>query len=163
MRTIFLQFSRALALALAGMLVAAPAYADNDKGKGKDRGGKHQKQKNDKHADKDGQHKNRVRHFTDEHRAAVNTYYTQEHAAGRCPPGLAKKRNGCMPPGQAKKWREGQPLPTTVRSYPVPQQVLGQLPPPPVGHRYVRVGNDILLLSPREGLVVDVIRSFGLS
>ena len=25
-----------------------------------------------------------------------------------CPPGLAKKHNGCMPPGQAKKWARGQ-------------------------------------------------------
>ncbi|RWR53174.1 excinuclease ABC subunit A [Sinirhodobacter ferrireducens] len=24
-----------------------------------------------------------------------------------CPPGLAKKNNGCMPPGQAKKWQRG--------------------------------------------------------
>ena len=27
---------------------------------------------------------------------------------GGCPPGLAKKHNGCMPPGQAKKLRVGQ-------------------------------------------------------
>jgi hypothetical protein len=28
---------------------------------------------------------------------------------GRCPPGLARKQNGCMPPGQAKKmYRVGQ-------------------------------------------------------
>jgi hypothetical protein len=35
------------------------------------------------------------------------------YGAGGCPPGLAKKHNGCMPPGQAKKlyrgerWRSG--------------------------------------------------------
>lgn len=27
---------------------------------------------------------------------------------GNCPPGLAKKHNGCMPPGQAKKYYRGQ-------------------------------------------------------
>ena len=27
---------------------------------------------------------------------------------GGCPPGLAKKNNGCMPPGQAKKLARGQ-------------------------------------------------------
>src|SRR5689334_21530292 len=27
---------------------------------------------------------------------------------GGCPPGLAKKHNGCMPPGQAKKLYRGQ-------------------------------------------------------
>ena len=34
--------------------------------------------------------------------------------AGGCPPGLAKKNNGCMPPGQAKKLI-GQPLSSAMR------------------------------------------------
>jgi hypothetical protein len=34
------------------------------------------------------------------------------YGAGGCPPGLAKKNNGCMPPGQAKKlYRTGQRFP----------------------------------------------------
>jgi hypothetical protein len=31
--------------------------------------------------------------------------YSQRESRG-CPPGLAKKHNGCMPPGQAKKWND---------------------------------------------------------
>nr|NUR37075.1 hypothetical protein [Sphingomonas sp.] len=30
------------------------------------------------------------------------------YGGGGCPPGLAKKHNGCMPPGQAKKLYRGQ-------------------------------------------------------
>jgi len=30
------------------------------------------------------------------------------YGVGGCPPGLAKKYNGCMPPGQAKKLYRGQ-------------------------------------------------------
>lgn len=30
------------------------------------------------------------------------------YGAGGCPPGLAKKHNGCLPPGQAKKLYRGQ-------------------------------------------------------
>ena len=30
------------------------------------------------------------------------------YGVGGCPPGLAKKNNGCMPPGQAKKLYRGQ-------------------------------------------------------
>jgi len=30
------------------------------------------------------------------------------YGIGGCPPGLAKKHNGCMPPGQAKKLARGQ-------------------------------------------------------
>jgi len=34
------------------------------------------------------------------------------YGVGGCPPGLAKKHNGCMPPGQAKKlYRTGQRWP----------------------------------------------------
>src|SRR4029453_11081671 len=34
------------------------------------------------------------------------------YGTGGCPPGLAKKNNGCMPPGQAKKlYNVGQPFP----------------------------------------------------
>jgi len=34
------------------------------------------------------------------------------YGAGGCPPGLAKKHNGCMPPGQARKlYRSGQRFP----------------------------------------------------
>ena len=30
------------------------------------------------------------------------------YGVGGCPPGLAKKHNGCMPPGQAKKLHRGE-------------------------------------------------------
>jgi len=34
------------------------------------------------------------------------------YGVGGCPPGLAKKNNGCMPPGQARKlYRTGQRFP----------------------------------------------------
>ena len=97
-------------------------------------------------------------YFDDRHRESARAYYVQHYGEGRgCPPGLAKKNNGCMPPGQAKKYRMGQPLPREVVYYPVPQPVLVQLPAVPAGYRYVRVGNDILLLSPQSALIVDVI------
>jgi len=36
------------------------------------------------------------------------------HGVGGCPPGLAKKNNGCLPPGQAKKlYGVGQRWPTS--------------------------------------------------
>lgn len=34
-------------------------------------------------------------------------YKGDRHVTAFCPPGLAKKRNGCMPPGQAKKVHRG--------------------------------------------------------
>jgi Ni/Co efflux regulator RcnB len=91
----------------------------------------------------------------------VHEYYGEALRSGHCPPGLAKKNNGCMPPGQAKKWRVGRPLPRDVVYYQVPQDLVVRLGPPPSGHRYVRVGSDILLLTTNQAIVVDALQNFG--
>ena len=41
--------------------------------------------------------------FIDSQREAARSYFVKQHGQGSCPPGLAKKNNGCLPPGQAKK------------------------------------------------------------
>lgn len=97
-------------------------------------------------------------YFGDRHRAAALEYYGQQHAKGRCPPGLAKKNNGCMPPGQAKKWALGQPLPSTVVVYAVPREVVIRIGIPPPGYKYVRVANDILLIAIGSQMVIDAIQ-----
>lgn len=94
----------------------------------------------------------------DRDRTAVNSYYRTEYVAGNCPPGLAKKGNGCLPPGQAKKlWVIGQPLPASMVYYPLPPALVLQLTPPPMGHEYVRVANDILLLAVGTRLVAGAV------
>ncbi len=172
--------SRCVALAIASLFIASPSLADNDNDHGKGKGNKHgdkQAEKFEKHAEKqqrkDEKHeakrekkadKHRDRddvrvgqYFNDNQRQAVRTYYGEQYGDGRrCPPGLAKKNNGCMPPGQVR-YTVGQPLPRTVTVYQVPQPVIVQLPVAPPGYRYVRVGNDILLVSPQSQMVVDVI------
>ena len=94
----------------------------------------------------------------DRDRTVVYTYYRTEFAAGRCPPGLARKGNGCLPPGQARKlWAVGQPLPPTVVYYPVPPVIVQQLAPVPPGYEYVQVDNDVLLMDMANRLVADAI------
>ena len=84
----------------------------------------------------------------DRDRTTVYNYYRGQYAAGNCPPGLAKKNNGCLPPGQAKKmWAIGQPLPGSVVFYNLPAALLGQLTPAPAGYQYVQVASDILLMA----------------
>ena len=96
--------------------------------------------------------------ISDRDRTAAYSYYRTEYTAGNCPPGLAKKNNGCLPPGQAKKmWVIGQPLPTSVVYYPLPSALVLQLTPPPAGHEYVRVANDILLLSVGTRMVASAV------
>ena len=100
-------------------------------------------------------------YFGDSQRTAVRTYYGSQYRAGRCPPGLAKKNNGCMPPGQAKKWLVGQRLRSDVVYYSVPQSVIIQLGAPPPSYKYVRVAADILLIAIGTNLVVDAIQDIG--
>ena len=99
--------------------------------------------------------------FNDDARRHVNEYYGSQFRKGKCPPGLAKKNNGCMPPGQAKKWATGQPLPKDLRFHELPRDLRAQLPPPPPEHRYVRVASDILLIAVGTRMVVDAIEDIG--
>ncbi|MBC5782097.1 hypothetical protein H8N03_04015 [Ramlibacter sp. USB13] len=140
--------ARLLAIVLACAFAAAPVLAKNDKHEDK-----HEHKHGRKQADERGHGPRQGAFFTGRHRDSVHTYY----ASGKhCPPGLAKKNNGCMPPGQAKKqWNVGQPLPTTVVIAPVPQQIIVTLPPVPVGHKYVQVAGDILLVAAGSMMVVD--------
>lgn len=99
---------------------------------------------------------------TERDRGAIYGYYRPLYAAGNCPPGLAKKNNGCLPPGQAKKlWAVGQPLPAGVAWYPLPGPLLGQLTPPPSGYQYVRVANDILMMAVGTRLIAGAIADLG--
>jgi hypothetical protein len=152
---------RALVLAASALLLglASPAWADKDK----DKGGK----------GKHGQGRGGpavvvqpVRVVVPDHdRAIVYQYYRSEFSAGRCPPGLAKKGNGCLPPGQAKKqqqlWVIGQPLPPAIVYERVPTTVVQQLAPVPPGYEYVRVDNDVLLMDMTNRMVADVVNDIG--
>lgn len=120
-------------------------------------GGDHPGKVKGKHKGKDGEH---YRYFTDDKRMVIHDYYAGEYRHGKgCPPGLAKKHNGCMPPGQAKKWAIGKPLPRGVIYYEVPPPLVVQLGPPPPNHKYVRVAQDILLLATGTGMVVDAVQN----
>ena len=48
-------------------------------------------------------------------REAARSFFVDAHGRGNCPPGLAKKHNGCLPPGQAKKrYAVGHALPRGI-------------------------------------------------
>ena len=96
--------------------------------------------------------------IADRDRNTVYNYYRNDYVAGNCPPGLAKKDNGCMPPGQAKKaWAIGQPLPLDVVYYPLPGALLGQLTPAPAGYQYVRVANDVLMMATGSRMIAGAL------
>ena len=176
------QRSRSFACLLAVTLACTASFAEKPEwagggGKG-DKESKHEKKHGNKHDDRrdddqfesaSSSKKSGKKHqdkqlkagyyFADQQRVVINNYYGNEFKAGRCPPGLAKKNNGCMTPGQAKKYVVGQRLPSNVVYYQVPQNVVYQLGAPPSGYRYVRVASDILLLAVGTSMVVDAIQN----
>lgn len=143
-------FPRLLALLAATLFAVGPALADKPSWAA---GGKHANKGEDRQGARHG--------FDQDARRVINDYYGTEFRAGNCPPGLAKKHNGCLPPGQAKKWAMGQPLPVDLRYYDLPRNLLSRLPPPPRDHRYVRVAADILLIAVGTSMVVDAIEDIG--
>jgi Ni/Co efflux regulator RcnB len=157
--------NHALALVIAGLLAAGPVFADKpawagnkkqaDREKSEGRKGKSRDRDDDRRDVRSGGH------FADRHKVVVREYYVKEYSRGFCPPGLAKKRNGCMPPGQAKKWSVGRPLPREVIYYDLPPAIIVEIGPPPAGHRYVRVAADILLIAIGTGVVIDAIQDLG--
>lgn len=155
---------RALAFLLAGLLVTAGAMAAQPDwvGGGKPgKSGKPQQNQMRQESPSQGKPDRAAGHFGDDQRTVVRNYYSEQYRVGRCPPGLAKKNNGCMPPGQARKWALGQPLPRDVVVYSLPPAITVQLGVAPAGHRYVRVASDILLIAIGTGLVVDAIQDLG--
>lgn len=152
-----------VAALLCASLGAAPALADPPGRGGPSKGG----------ADRQGpavQHRSQPQHggaaprvqvnvhFADRDRLVVRDYYAPAIARGHCPPGLAKKNNGCHPPGLARQYVIGQPLPRHVIYHDLPPRLVVQLTVPPPGYRYVRVASDILLIAIGTGLVAAAIQ-----
>lgn len=142
-------------LALAVALAVTPVLADKPEWAGQGKGNSARSEMRDERGG------DRRSHFSDQNRIVVREYYEAEFRGGRCPPGLAKKHNGCMPPGQARKWQYGRPLPREVVYYEVPHDIVVRIGVPPQGYRYVRVANDILMIALGTSMVVDAIEDLG--
>ena len=166
---------RIAALAIVSFFVAGPAFAkggnddEHENGKGKhaqkheDKAEKRAEKEQEKYEKKAGKREVVViqhgGYFNDQQRTYVRQYYTQNYGNGkRCPPGLAKKGNGCNPPGLVRNWVVGQPVPRGVTVYAVPQPVIRQLPQAPYGYRYVLIGGDVVLVQQQNNLIVDIIQ-----
>lgn len=142
-----MRFAAAFALALALLAGTAGAQPRHGQGGGQagghGRGGDHgQQQQGQGQGQGRGSQPGRI---ADTDRSLIQAYFGQQFAQGNCPPGLARKANGCQAPGQARKWAVGQPLPIGL-GHSLPPDLLGRLVPPP-GHTYLRVGTDILLIA----------------
>ena len=84
-------------------------------------------------------------------------------AMGHCPPGLAKKGNGCMPPGQAKKlYNVGQRLPYGFNGYTpynqIPYDLRSRYNLDPYG-RYVYDQNYLYRVDPKTQIISSILNA----
>lgn len=89
----------------ASLALAAPAAADPGKNQGQGKHGQTMHQGQGKQAKqgqtmRQGQGKHQAKHSKQVHRGHATANYWGNNS---CPPGLAKKNNGCLPPGIAKR------------------------------------------------------------
>ena len=99
--------------------------------------------------------------FNGTQREAARSYFVTQHGRGNCPPGLAKKNNGCLPPGQAKKrYVVGHSLPHGIVVRELPVELSARIGPAPAGYRYGILDGDLLKLGVGTMLVADAIEGF---
>lgn len=82
--------------------------------------------------------------------------YLHDSYKPHCPPGLAKKHNGCLPPGIAKKYAVGQPLPPGIAAKRLPDGLASRLHPIE-GYSFGQVDNDVVLISEATNKIVDAV------
>ena len=96
--------------------------------------------------------------FSNAQRESARLYFLENHGRGNCPPGLAKKQNGCLPPGQAKKrYVVGRGLPMGVARETISVDLSVRIGPAPPGYAYAMVDGDLVKLVVGTMLVVDAI------
>jgi hypothetical protein len=91
----------------------------------------------------------------DYEREILRDYYGSEE---NCPPGLARKNNGCLPPGIAKKRYEvGKRLGDDVIVIDLPYGLESRLPRLPGGHGYRLIDGDLGVVELATLVVLDAI------
>jgi hypothetical protein len=160
-------FRRFIATLLLFALPALPALAekpDKSDKSGKSKGHSQNSQGGGSHGANDSDDRGgyddhgESRRFSSQDRGYWHEYWEDQYEHGHCPPGLAKKHNGCMPPGHAKKrYSIGYPLPRDFVILEVPVVLLPRLAPCPPGYRYGIIDGDLVQLAVGTLLVVDAI------
>ena len=141
------------AAAVASIAAPALAHPGGGHGNGHGDGGQEWKHGGDDRGDDHGRWGDRR---DDDHRN-----YGYHHSSMRnCPPGLAKRHNGCMAPSQARRWAQGSRLPYGYQSYTpynqIPQRYVDQYGLDP-NDRYIYRDNTIYQVDPRTSIIQRIL------
>jgi Ni/Co efflux regulator RcnB len=143
-------FAAAIAVSMLTGTVTT-AYADHDRGRHERSYVDHKDHHKHKHLDR-GHHR--------DHRPDLRDAYRAGYRDGRADQRRYDRGRYIPPRGyHVRAWRRGDYLP---RSYYEPRYVVHDyhvyhLSPPPRGHHWVRVNNDVVLAAIASGLVVSVV------
>ncbi len=154
----YLQLKQAALILSISAFIAGPAFAKkpDDQGSDDKQHSSHQHEENYSHHHDDH---DSTMYFNNDRTQYIRRYYSDSKQHGKnCPPGLAKKHNGCRPPGHEKKWHKGERLSRDVVYYDLPHALNIELGHVPAGQKIVRVGTDILLISIGTGMVLDALQ-----
>ncbi len=133
----------------SALCVIGAAHANPGQGKAKG----HDKAKHEEQSDV-GERRAYTR-LGDYERGVYRDYYG---GAPDCPPGLAKKNNGCLPPGIAKKRYEvGRPLGPDVYVRDAPYDLVQRLPYLDDEYGYRIVDGDLAVVELATLVVLDAI------
>lgn len=142
-----------LTLAAIAALSATPALAKPGGGHGNggddDRGGQEMRHGGDRDDYEHGDRRHDVQRNYGYHGSAYRN----------CPPGLAKRHNGCTPPGQARNWSRGSHLPYGYNSYTaynrIPRAYIDRYSLNP-NNRYIYRNNTIYQIDPRTSIIQQI-------
>lgn len=92
----------------------------------------------------------------DEDRIYIREYLSRNYSK-HCPNGLAKKHHGCTPFGHSKRYVTGYILDEDVVYEELPHDLLIKLRPAPEEYRYVKVDDNVLLISEASKKIIDAV------
>ncbi len=136
------------------------SYHQGKKARGNTR--KHNQHRNGSRKNKQKYHK-KTHHKKAHHK---NRYHRTVHNNHRRPSGRRHNyyrnhyHNRYASPYHSRRWKRGHRLHHNVVYHHVPYYAYYDLAPPPYGHHYVRVDNDILLMAITTGIVVDILFNY---
>ena len=127
--------------------------------------GAHKAQKHRGYDDRSDWGERRFDRYRDVHRDENRYYDGRRHdsrfVGGRaCPPGLAKKNNGCLPPGQARKLGVGDRLPEHLDRYNLPYGYRDRYRDDRE-HAYRYEDDRIYRVDRRSGIIEQIISAIG--
>lgn len=101
--------------------------------------------------------------FTPGARPIISQYFDEIRGEKECPPFMKPDQQGlfCVTVRPNRLWKLGEPLDGQSIMTEIPLKLRERLSSAPMGHKYIQINEDILLINERSNVVTDMILDFG--